>query len=211
MTHMLVARLAHSVPLRVVLCMCAAATLQGRALKGQAPTPPPSELSARDLNVWGRFGAGTWKQARIVTETLNDQGRVIDTTITETKTTLVKADSRRLTLRIETTVEVAGKRFESQPQQIEYGYYGEAPSERSESKTVGTERLVIDGQQVPCQIRQVSTSGRERQVTLLYLSDDVEPFVMKRETTTLKDDVKPASNPRTTSEVIALDMPYKVL
>ena len=49
---------------------------------------------------------------------------------------------------------------------------------------------------------------------LLYLSDDVEPFVLKRETTKLADDAKDATTTTrqsSTAEVIALDMPYKVL
>src|SRR5262245_59784212 len=64
-------------------------------------TVADSAFSARDLHVWGRFGVGTWKQARIISETLNEKGEVVDTTTTETKTTLVKATAQRLTLRIE--------------------------------------------------------------------------------------------------------------
>src|SRR5262249_48161209 len=129
------------------------------------------------------FDQGTWKRVRIVTETLNDRGNVVDTTTTETKTTLVRADARRLTLRIEATIEVAGKRFESPPQVVEYGYYGESPNDKAETKSLGSEQLTVDGRQVPCQIRQVvASSGQQQLVTKMYLSNDVEPFVLKRET-----------------------------
>src|SRR5262249_47578798 len=99
-----------------LLAICAA-TL------ADAPQATQSDLTPRDLHVWGRFDPGTWKRVRIVTETLNEKGAVVDTTITETKTTLVRADAGRLTLRIEATVNVAGRRFESPQQIVEYGYY----------------------------------------------------------------------------------------
>ena len=107
---MFVVRRVRFAPPAAALVLCVAigalacpAPLRAESLPGAQPEP-----SARDLHVWGRFGVGTWKQARIITETLNAKGQVVDTTITETKTTLTKADSRQLSLRIEATVEVAG-------------------------------------------------------------------------------------------------------
>ncbi len=189
------------------------------ALRAETVTPvsasvPSSaaELTPRDLHVWGRFDPGTWKQVRIVTDTLNDRGEVVDTTITEAKTTLVRADAKRLTLRIEATVEVGGRRFESPPQTVDYGYYGESATEPTELKSLGSEPLTVDGRQVPCRIEQVvATEGRQKQVTQLFLSDDVEPYVLKRETRFFTADGKSLDNPQTTVEVIALDMPYNVL
>jgi hypothetical protein len=185
---------------------CCAITL------ADAPQTTQTELTPRDLHVWGRFDPGTWKRVRIITETLNEKGVVVDTTTTETKTTLVRADAGRLALRIEATVEVAGRRFDSPPQTVEYGYYGEAPSQRSETKFIGSEPLTIDGRQVQCEVRQVvATSADQKQVTRMYLSNDVEPFVLKRETTLLKTAGKSDSDQETQVEVIALDMPYRVL
>jgi hypothetical protein len=188
----------------------------GQAETATTTTPSSSQaadqLSARDLHVWGHFSPGTWKQVRIVTESLNARGEVVDTTTTDTKTTLIRADSRRLSLRIEATVDVAGKQFQSQPQVVDYGYFGEAPNEPTDQKTIGTAQLTIDGRQLPCQIRQVVANvGQQKQVTKMYLSDDVEPFVLKRETTVLADDGRAERQQQTNLEVIALDMPYRVL
>jgi hypothetical protein len=171
-------------------------------------------LSARDLHVWGRFGVGTWKRVKIITETLNGKGQVVDTTTTETKTTLVRADAHRLSLKIDVTVNVAGKRFEGQSQMIECGYYGESLNEPSDVRSIGSTQLTIDGRRIPCQIRQVTLStGNQRQIVRLFLSDDIEPYVLKRETALVRDDnAAPATtNPETTAEVISLDMPYSVL
>ncbi|HEY2883227.1 MAG TPA: hypothetical protein VGJ15_12355, partial [Pirellulales bacterium] len=48
--------------------------LHAMKLNGDTATPPPRELSPRELHVWGRFGVGAWKQVRVVTENLNDRG-----------------------------------------------------------------------------------------------------------------------------------------
>src|SRR6185369_7500430 len=136
-----------------------------------------------------------------------------DTTTTETKTTLVRVDSKRLTLRIEATVEVAGKRFESQTQTVEYGYYGETSSERPDAKNLRNTQVTIEGRDVPCELRLVvATNVQQKQVMRLYLSDDVEPFVLKRETTTVQN-AKSSADQQTTAEteVIAVDMPYAVM
>jgi hypothetical protein len=75
--------------------------------------------------------------------------------------------------------------------------------------------LLIDGQFCPCEIRQVDAIGGQQTPitrTRLYLSDDVEPFVLLRETTLLKDGKTSVDQTqKTTSEVIALDRPYRVL
>jgi hypothetical protein len=176
-------------------------------------TPEQFELSPRDLHVWGRFAVGTWKKVRVITEALDSHGSVTDTTTTETKTTLVRVDSKRLTLRIEATVEVAGKRFESQTQTVEYGYYGETSSERPDAKNLGNTQVTIEGRDVPCELRLVvATNVQQKQVMRLYLSDDVEPFVLKRETTTVQN-AKSSADQQTTAEteVIAVDMPYGVM
>jgi hypothetical protein len=174
--------------------------------------PAGEQLTARDLHVWGRFGVGTWKQVRIVTESIGSRGEVVDTTTTETKTTLLRADASRLTLRIEATVEVAGKRFQSQPQIVEYGYYGEAPNEPTDLKTIGTAQVTIGDRQCPCQVQQVVANvGTQKQITKLFVSDDVEPYILRRDTTVVTSDNKVDAKQQTTAEVVGLDRPYRVL
>ena len=60
---------------------------------------------------------------------------------------------------------------------------------RRSRNLLGTEMVTIEGRQVPCQIRQVVTAnGQQKQLVRMFLSDDVEPFVLKRETIPLKND-----------------------
>ena len=69
--------------------------------------------ACREYHPWGEFQPGAWKLVRVLTETLDENGLVTGTTTTETRTTLMQADERGITLEIATTVEVAGKRFEA--------------------------------------------------------------------------------------------------
>lgn len=168
-------------------------------------------LSTRDLHVWGRFSPGTWKQVRIVTETLNDRGEVTDTTTTDTKSTLLSVNSKSIRLKIDVNVEVDGKRFAGQSRVIEHGFFCEQPSDASEMKLLGAAQITIDGQRLPCQVRQVvAHSGGQQLITKLYLSESIEPFVLKRETSTVEANGHTADNASTTAEVIALEMPYRV-
>jgi hypothetical protein len=168
-------------------------------------------LSTRDLHVWGRFSPGTWKQVRVVTETLNDRGEVSDTTTTDTKSTLLSVSSQSIRLKIDLSVEVGGKRFAGESRVIEHGFFCERPSDASELKLLGAAQITIDGQRLPCQVRQVvAHSGGQQLVTKLYLSESIEPFVLKREVSTVESNGHPVDNTSTTAEVIALDMPYRV-
>ena len=70
----------------------------------------PSGISAK-LHPWGLFNPGAWKTVRVVTEALNEQGQVVSTSTTDTKTILVDLDNDGVTLEIQACIEVAGKRF----------------------------------------------------------------------------------------------------
>ena len=78
------------------------------------------------LHPWGCCQPGTWKLVRVVTETLDEGGRVIGSSTTETKTTLVAADRDGITLEIQASMEVAGKRFQAEPQTVKQGFHGES-------------------------------------------------------------------------------------
>ena len=91
-----------------------------------------------------------------MTETLDEKGQVAGVTRTETRTTLVTVDARGYSLRIESTVEVAGKKFTSQPQVVKHGYYGEPAGQTVEVKKIGTADLEIDGRTVASDVRQAT-------------------------------------------------------
>jgi hypothetical protein len=160
---------------------------------------------------WGRFQPGAWKLVRAVTETLDHQGLVMNTSVTETKTTLVKIDSDGVVLEVEVGIEVAGKEFDGQPQCIKQGFHGELTNSDARVQPPVPAQVVVDDRKIDCFLQKIEFSGPHgRTTTNLYYCDSVVPYVLKRESTTTDTDGKEVLG-TTTMEVVALEMPQKVL
>jgi len=173
--------------------------------------PADDTPSPREMDVWGRFGAGSWKQTRITSETLDAAGKVVSTTVSQVRTTLTHVDSHRITLRITVTMDSAGRHFDTEPQTVEHGYYGEDTGQTVHVKEVGKTTLKIDGGEYPCQCRETSIeSGGTKTVTKLSQSSAQPPYLLRRETHGV-DPANPANEHEETAEVIAMDMPLRVV
>ncbi len=165
----------------------------------------------REHHPWGRFGLGSWKQVRVLTETLDSSGNVVNTTTTETKTTLIDVDDQSYTLELEVTVEVAGKRFSAQPQIVRQGFNGQSDGYAVTYKSIGPGIVTIDGQRIPSEVRQITINGGDsKRVSTVYYSDQVDPYVLKRDTTST-DAAGQVTQFQTQVDVMAVNMPYKVL
>jgi hypothetical protein len=164
----------------------------------------------KDQHPWGRFPIGSWKSVRVVSETLDDKGQVANITRTETRTTLIAADDRGYSLRVQSTVEVAGKQFASQPQIVKHGYYGENFGQGVTVKRLGDAEVEIDGRRIASELREASfeVEGVKR-TSKIYFSSTVSPYQLRRETAS--DDVPDSEQTTTLVETVALGMPHKVL
>jgi hypothetical protein len=181
-----------------------ALVLSGATALGQ------DDQALRDHHVWGRFAAGSWRKVQVVTETLDAEGNVGGTTITETKTTLTKVDSQGISLRIEVTVEVDGKRFDAEPQTVEQCYHGLPRQQVFQVRALEPETVTVEGRQIPCDVREVTTvGGPTKTIAKVYYTERVPPFLLRRESTTT-DPQDPQVVEQLVHEVIALDMPYKL-
>lgn len=165
----------------------------------------------RQHHAWGEFEPGAWKLVRVLTETLDENGLVTGTSTTETRTTLLQMDDRGITLEVSTTVEVAGKRFEAEPQTLDQGIWGQKETQTVRPGKTSSTRLTIGERTIACQVRELEiVGGNTRTTAKVFFSKDIQPHVLRREsvTTTLDGSEKLAE---ATIEVIALDMPFKVL
>jgi len=190
--------------LAVVLSMVALG-LGPKDLAAQNP------LIERQYHPWGCFEPGTWKTVRVVTETLDEEGKVTSTSTTETKTTLVDVEENNVTLQIEVKVEVAGKRFDSQPQVVKQGFHGELAHQKVTVKRMEPGSVEIEGRAIPCDVFQlISDNTTGRTTTTIHFSKTVPPYVLKRETAVTDPDSKQVLS-ETSVEVEALQMPCKVL
>ena len=159
---------------------------------------------------WGRFPVGSWKSVRVVSELLDENGNVGTVTVTDTKTTLIAADKAGYSLRIDSTVEVAGKQFASQPQIARHGYNGESAGQTVKVTKIGDGELMIDGRAVPTELRQtVFTEEGTTRVSTIHYSGKVPPYVLRRET---RSEGAPEEQVnKTLVETISLELPQVVL
>jgi hypothetical protein len=171
----------------------------------------PTTQIPRDQHVWAKFGKGSWKRVRVRTETVDEQGRRTGETITDTKTTIDKVEDDGVTLRVETSVEVEGKRFDSPVQTVRQGYNGQAIGQMVSVQPQSAETLTIDNKQFPCQVWQVQLGGAEsKRTSRVFYSAAVAPYILRREST-WNEPSRPGAMNETINQVIALDMPYRVL
>ncbi len=196
----------------LLVLFCAASLIIGlpNALVAQTPevTPTPS---IGDRHAWAQFGIGSWKLVRVYTENLGADGEVESASVTETKTTLDKADEKSFSLKVEVTVEVAGKRFQAAPMYVTYGYHGELQGQTVEVTQLGSGQAEICGHKyVTGSRRIVISSDKMQSVSTVEYSDTVAPYFLKRTTESIDNETK-EPNYHSVVEVVAVDMPEKVL
>ncbi len=165
----------------------------------------------RRYHPWGDFQPGAWKLVRVYTERLDQNGLVTGTSTTDTRTTLLQMDDQGITLEVATTVEVAGKRFDREPQTLDQGYWGQNESQTVRPGKIASAQLTIGEQSVPCKVQELELIGSSTRTTSkVYFSEDVTPHVLRREsTTTTRNGTEEIG--KATQEVVALDMPFRVL
>jgi hypothetical protein len=164
----------------------------------------------REHHAWGRFAAGAWKVVRLTTETFDGEGAVKHRSVTETRTTLTHADDEQFTLRIESTVEVVGKRIVAEPETVSQRYDGGGQGESVAVRGLGDDRVEIDGVSYTCQVREITVNGAgSRTVTKVYYRDDLPPFILRR--ASVATDLSTTDTTESTMEVLALDMPAMIV
>jgi hypothetical protein len=196
----------------LLVLFCAASLMIGlqKALVAQTPEVSPNP-SIGDRHAWAQFGIGSWKQVRVYTETLGETGEVESVSVAETKTTLDKADEKGFSLRVEVTVEVAGKRFQAAPLFVAYGYHGELQGQTVEVTQLGSGHAEICGRKYATGSRRIVINSDTAQSTsTVEYSDTVAPYFLKRTTESIDNETKTPSY-HSVVEVVAVDMPEKVL
>jgi hypothetical protein len=182
----------------------AVALMSFPAAAQQAPSLPA------EMHPWGKFELGAWKRMRLITETYNEQGTIASTNIADSKTTLFDMEDGTLTLETQTCVEMAGKRFESDPQMVKQGFHGEAITPSLKVKESAAGQVEIDDRKIPCQVLKLESNGNSgKTTTTIYYSASVAPHILKRESKTIDAEGKTVLS-ETTATLVALDMPYRI-
>ena len=165
----------------------------------------------REHHNWGRFERGAWRTVRVATETFDNAGLPTNLSVTDTKSTQQEATEQSYTLRIESAVEVAGKRITAAPQTVVQRYDGAPAEQQPAAGAVGSERVLIDGASYNCDVFQLETTApMSRTVAKTFYCKTVLPYVLRRETVTTNSQTNVISG-RSIVETIALEMPAKAL
>jgi hypothetical protein len=162
-------------------------------------------------HAWGRFQPGAWKLVRVITESLDENGRVIGVNITETKTSLLRFEADCVVLEVEVGVEVAGRQFDGQPQCLKQGFHGELAGSPVTPQPVAAAEVSIEDRKVACRSQQLEVTNPAGRTTVnISFSDTLSPFILRRQSkTTDAGGTNVVSE--SLSEVVALDMPHRVL
>ncbi len=200
---------AKAIVLWAMLAIGAVASMgDGASIVAAAPAEEMPPL--RYHHPWGRCGEGSWQTVRMTTESLDERGQVTAISITDTRTTLDQVTPDGVTLKVEVTVEVGGRRMATQPQIVKQSFSGATNGENVTIKKLDPTTLDIDGKSLTCDSQELSIMSKAQKRTSLISYTDKSPHILKR-TVLATESTNPAGNFEATSEVIELDMPYKVL
>ena len=160
---------------------------------------------------WNRFKPGAWAKVRKHVTEFDAKGNVRATKTAETKTVLVDVGEDGCTVQLEVTIEVAGKRFTAQPRLVRLGLYGETNGERAAVRRLRSEAVDTGGTPVQCDVLETTIRSEEKQViSTIWYCQTVPPFILKRATKSTDGEGKRVHK-TTSEELIAADMPHKVL
>ncbi len=82
-------------------------------------------------------------------------------------------------------VELAGKRFDAEPQSVRQGFHGEPSGPDLKIRSLNPGEVVIEGQRIPCKVEQLEQVGPvSKTVTTLYYTNAVSPYILKRDCVT---------------------------
>lgn len=188
----------------------AAATLT-LLLVPPVPRAAAEELLHREQHAWGKFQPGSWSRVRLVTQSMGANGQVHEETVSHTTTTLESVTEQRVTLRVESVVEVGGRVFEARPQVVTKNWLGRAHASVSVEDAEEDEVLMIGGQSLPTAIYPVTAHDEAMQCEhRLWFHGQQWPYILKREW----ECRSPENNEllfHARMDTLSLAMPYQVL
>ncbi|MGB9687396.1 hypothetical protein [Thermogutta sp.] len=178
------------------------------AVAEQPSASPHAPNVPRQLHPWGKFEVGAWKVLRATTESMEDGRQTVS--VTETRFTLEGVSESSLAIRVEVLVEMAGKRFRTEPHVVRQGFHGEPLGGTLQIKDLGSAELSIEGRNIDCRVMEVNNLlSTMRTVSKIWYSTVVPPYVLKKETT-VTDTATGRILEQSTTEITVLDVPCRV-
>jgi hypothetical protein len=135
---------------------------------------------------------------------------VVGNSVSETRSTLADANDSAVTLHVQASLEIGGKKFDGAPQTLREPLVGES-SDNSSVVDLGEESILVQGRPYRCNVQQTESvvDGRKRTVKT-WLAPHVAPYVLRKLTTTRN----PATNQivsETQMDVVSLSVERRIL
>jgi hypothetical protein len=149
-----------------------------------APTvenPAASQPPIRhDQHPWARFPIGSWKQVRIVEQTLDADGRVTSESIMLRVERLHDVNPEHYSLSQEITIEVGGRQVEAPPKTVTLGLWTHEPGAVESVSEAPPEPISADGREIESHVLNVVTGGEAHTVTTrLWYAPDKSPYLLR--------------------------------
>jgi hypothetical protein len=194
-------------PIRTVLTLVfvalAAIHVSSLLTWGQTPEWMPTT----GTHAWSRFGARAWKEVRVRTYAVGENGEVLRSSTTIARTRVMTVGLHSFSLCVSSTVEVAGREFPSEPQTFSRDI---APNVES-SQVVGEQQVTIEGRAYATQVIRFATAmGTQAEANTIFFCKDTTPQMLKRVTTSV-DSTNPDMATETTASVTELNKMADIL
>lgn len=187
----------------LIVAVCAALLAPAGIAHGQG--------LGRRQHVWGRFAPRSWRVMRVETDTLGPQGEVMSSSSSESKTVLEDVGDSGVVLRVESTVQVAGKRLDAAPQQVREAFDGKPIERPATVRELGRRVLSIEGRDIECRVEETEVLvGQSKTVTQSWYADDTWPYLLRRDRVTSAVDTG-AVIEKSTLEVVSFRTVRRIL
>jgi hypothetical protein len=139
----------------------------------------------RELHPWAAFRPGSWKLVKVTTETFDKDGKSLGESVTETRTMLLSVDAASYELQIHVNVDVAGKRFPSEPRVTRQGFNGENQGQRATVRRLKPAVIEVASRKLTAQTAEIEIADKDsRTVTQLHYAAGIQPYVLSRRSVT---------------------------
>lgn len=147
-------------------------------------SPDAREIVDPRYSVWARFPAGSWSRRRAESTSVENGKRIQSATETRFLLKSVDYEKKRYVLQCDTTIKMGDVDFPKRTELVEYNFWDMIADDEEREEDAGAANLMIGSRVVPCRVRRViRESDRVREVTTIWFSPVVAPYVLQRETT----------------------------
>lgn len=164
-------------------------------LPAPMPQPQPDAGPASPLpasqHPWGRFEPGAWRRLVIVSESFDENGVLVGRSETQRTESLVNRTASQYTLKLETVIDVSGKRLPGPMQELTLGLLTDSPLVATSIDIGEPTTISLQGQAIPCEqwlltlptgpvTASSEVTKQSESVETLYYNAETFPYLLRR-------------------------------